>query len=181
MRVLRRTGLVDSLARGFSSPVPRHTTTRINRRLRSTFHSNASGPLSLQRGAFRKGRERRDTEPPGQPADDGRPPGPDPDHDHRPPRPPPPAFQGSGRNQGIERDRLLKPEDVPHDLMCSICLGVVADQSSETPCGHLFHGASKFTTKKPAVPARQETLASGPVGRSESTTCPSDASGAASR
>ena len=53
-------------------------------------------------------------------------------------RPPPPAFQGSGRNQGIERDRLLKPEDVPHDLMCSICLGVVADQSSETPCGHLF-------------------------------------------
>ena len=54
------------------------------------------------------------------------------------PRPPPPAFQGSGRNQGIERDRLLKPEDVPHDLMCSICLGVVADQSSETPCGHLF-------------------------------------------
>jgi len=54
----------------------------------------------------------------------------------RPSLPQPPKTDW--RNQGIERDRLLRLEDVPHDFMCSICLGVVADNASETPCGHLF-------------------------------------------
>lgn len=51
----------------------------------------------------------------------------------------PPAHDlAPGAALGIPTDRLLDEDGVPRDLFCAICLGVVADASCETPCGHLF-------------------------------------------